>query len=567
MSQINQAADSFLQIVSMQEERHNALAPEIYSGLPAAGYAVPMLLHMAVCDGNEIVDNVWKFSSADHGTNWATTVRLAERLGAAEPFEPFFQSALAEDPSVRQAREFERSRTYGAHLRASVEQGLWRMSATSGGFGATVTPLSWRSALHLLAIKLDFLTSSAEEQQILSSRKGPFDDEDSIRSVVRLSLASGLRSLEPLTAGVPDHWNSFLSAAKVSGGGMVQFISFCCWLNQPRIPSLLTRDELNDLLKVFQDESGLPALAPGEFETFVDAVSLSVQEATSWGIPSPFLRLGTRFFRWPFAFHVMHPNLTLLALLMKRYTQQWDRTVGSGAAHIAKYLVRRLKPSAEIFVATCKIKKGVGDLDVVIYNAATGDFLLCEVKTVFDRFRTNMQIANFTNQRVNYRKAVGQLRTSAREIESGRWSLKDIFPSCPASKPTRILPVVLTWWDIYDPFQGTADSDIAVANFRIFEELLEIANGDVGALHQALLGLSAVRCPAGLRRVHIPVEQETFATVEIEFQTDALPPSSSASRAALNSLAASAISDIASFPEDWREQLIGKGEDPDQYRI
>ncbi|WP_155626013.1 hypothetical protein [Burkholderia vietnamiensis] len=523
---------------------------------------------MALRDGNAIIDTGLRFGSADHGTNWANTMRLAERLGVTEPFEPFFNSALAEDPNIRQAREFEHSRAYGAHLRASVEQGIWRLSATEGGFGATVTPLSWRSALHLLTIKFDFLTSSAEERQILGGLRGPFDGEDGLRSVVRLTLASGLRSLEPLTVGVSYYWDSFLSAVGVSGDGISQFISFCSWLNQSHIPPWLTRDELNELFKAFQGDLGLPELVvPGEFETFIDATSVSLHEAVSWGIPSPFLRFGKHFYRWPFVFHVMHPNLTLLALLMKRYSPEWDRTVGSGAAHIAKYLVRKLKTSGEIFVATCKVKKGVGDLDIAIYNASTGDFLLCEVKTVFDRFRTNRQIANFTNQRVNYQKAVGQLRASAREIESGRWSLKEIFPSGPSGKPARILPVVLTWWDIFDPFQGTADCDIAVSNFRIFEGLLETANGDVDALHQALLGLSAVRCPAGLRRVHIPVDHDASVTLELESQTDVLPPPDSPSRAALNSLAASAISDIASFPEDWREQMIGKGEDPKQYRI
>jgi RHS repeat-associated protein len=142
-----------------------------------------------------------------------------------------------------------------------------------------------------------------------------------------------------------------------------------------------------------------------------------------------------------------HPNGTGNPNIVSGGDQYWG----------AHYVSAQLNNPSSVLSKVCRAKKGVGDIDIGIVNLNTGDIMLCEVKTVFDRFRTNHQLSNFVDQRVNYEKAVRQLRATESAIVDGHWKIGDIFETKAVIPPSgKIFKIILTWWDIFDPFKGTA---------------------------------------------------------------------------------------------------------------
>jgi hypothetical protein len=563
MNQLSSDADAFLARVADVQQRIEDTDAEVFRDCPPAGYAIPMLIAVAVARGNNIVDRVPRYSSADHGVNWINAAKIAQRLGASNLKQPYFDVAVTLDPKLKSLLDFEHSRAYGSHLRASVEHGHWQITAAEAGYTARLTPRGWRSALHLLSNKYEYLASPPEVRAILDDLTNGASPNPS--RTARLSVLSGMRALDPIRVGVAGAWSKFLKDCGLSETAFVRFQAFSSWIGSS-MSGWHTKDELARYFEQFESDLEEPPVDRAEVNTMIEAASVTVDEAVGWGLPAPFLHISSRHVHWPFGFHVLHPNLTLLALLMKRNSQSWDRTVGSHSALVADYLVRALKGETQLQTATRKVKKGVGDLDIAVYNPKTGDLLVCEVKTVFDRFRTSMQVRNFTDQRVDYEKAKKQLRVSAREIGEGRWTLNEIFGGSLPRAPTRVFLVVLTWWDILDPFQGTADSDIAVANFAVFEELLKSAAGDLEAFHTALRQLSALRCPAFLETTMFNTSKGPIE-FSWEVQTDVLPPKDFDNRKNLNTIATAATDDLACFPPDWREQVGAGGDTPDRIRF
>jgi hypothetical protein len=92
-------------------------------------------------------------------------------------------------------------------------------------------------------------------------------------------------------------------------------------------------------------------------------------------------------------------------LLMRKHPHDWNNTVGSDLAEVADTLCARLPAVPGLLFATMKKKAGIGDIDLAIYDRRSHVLLLCEIKTVFDRFRTSYQLSNFAGQRVNFAKA------------------------------------------------------------------------------------------------------------------------------------------------------------------
>ena len=220
-----------------------------------------------------------------------------------------------------------------------------------------------------------------------------------------------------------------------------------------------------------------------------------------------------------------------------------------------------------LFFATRKKKLGVGDIDLGIYDPRSRVLLLCEIKTVFDRFRTNYQISNFTGQRVNFDKAEKQLAVSTHAIVSGSWTLSDIF-GCSAHfrPPKRILPLVLTWYDQHNPWLGGSDANPVSCNFRVFQHLFTQARGNLSLLHESIAQLSRIYCVAARRPYGLPRVDKGVAVTR-DVQTDALPPEDVLRGMPLSKFVRKEIEHLAKFPRDWPEQIRAQGRSPCDYHI
>jgi len=559
---LSQAASNFLICVDLLDAKYQELEEALYARLVPTSYALPMFAGVAVAKSNAIVDHNPRYASADHGANFQcllTCIRKA--MEAGEAFAgPYFDGVLQQDPHASAILQYESARTYVRHMRSSVTNDLWVVEEPSPRqFRIRLAAKHQRSALHLLSAKAQYLRSSASSQAILSGER------DSKESGAPLMLAMRFDDLAALTEGVGKEWTAFLDAIGITETTLLHFLAVVSEINANTYRLWFRKGALVEALESFEETNGLPASDRLAVENTISHCSASVEEATAWGLAVPFVTFSDWYLRWPFAFHVLHPGLAALAILMKRGQKEWDKTVGAQSAKVAYYISNQLQNFRSLILCQCRIKKGVGDIDIGMFDPETGNIMLCEVKTVFDRFRTNHQLSNFVEQRVNYDKAVKQLRATEHAIKAGDWQIKDIFGIREATPSAgQIFKVVLTWWDIFDPFKGTEDSEIASSNFDTFVYLYNEAKGDLAALHTSLRELSTLACVTHPRDDYTEIDDLRF-DYRIDAQTDILPPGSHSSRQSLSALSQQVIADLASMPEDWREQVTKSGDDPDNW--
>jgi hypothetical protein len=165
----------------------------------SANYVVPMLLDLAIKNGNKIVDHVPQYSSLDHAVNWQILATTIERF---EDFStPYFDRAALPDPFAEELLSYERRKHERGHAIASFRQGLWRLFSDGDGLRVVLAKPARRSALHLVANLADRAQYPREVIKQLDRRP-----ED--RDLRELALAMGTSVLDVFSQSAPESWES-----------------------------------------------------------------------------------------------------------------------------------------------------------------------------------------------------------------------------------------------------------------------------------------------------------------------------------------------------------------------
>jgi hypothetical protein len=142
------------------------------------------------------------------------------------------------------------------------------------------------------------------------------------------------------------------------------------------------------------------------------------------------------------------------------------------------------------------------------------ELLICEVKTVYDKHRTDSLMNRFEEAKVNVRRAASQLRATERAITSGQLTLKQLF-GMNAPPPTRVHMALLTWFDPIDVTMGIPDEEILSLNFATFLWLAHASAGDVQALAAATSELRNLWTVAQTKPLNLG-QPELNADVEVQ---------------------------------------------------
>jgi hypothetical protein len=512
----------------------------------AANYVVPMLLDLAIDHGNEVVEAVPRYSSLDHAANWSSLLSAVARFD--DFLVPYFNRREATDPFAEELLRFESNRLGRQHALASFEQGLWSLVEDEEGLRVHLAPRARRSALHLVANKADFLAADPTIQQGLRDPNGDMES---------FTLTLGTNALSVLRESCPDAWSRLVADLPFRIDILPFFRAFVIRLSRSG-PRWLTRDTLWRYWAEFSADRTAPAIDRDEWDALVNFNAVTPEEGLEWGLQAAFIRFGETFAAWPFVFHVLHPDLNFLTLLFRRYNDLWSRTIGADLALVADRMAARMPDDGRFIARARRKRKGVGEADLAILDRATGDVMVLELKTVFDRFRTHAQLSNFTEQRVNFDKAIVQARRAADAIRDGDWSLRDLFGKEAPTSPSIVTPALLTWWDTYNPTLGSDDS-IICSNFACFEYLLAESTG-LPDLVSALEELPRLYCPAVLRPEVALLDGENVP-IRREVQTDLLP---SLELGRLNRLTRAVLADLPQLPPDPQLQ---EGASPEEIPI
>jgi hypothetical protein len=550
--------------IAVDRASYRETSAPIYANLPQPGYALPMAWRCAVAMSNELVDSIPRYSSADHGSLLKSLLAVARRVLAAAQTEfagPHFDAALEHDEAIQSCLDGEYHQLAQLNLEISLREDYWRLSYDSDddSFRLSLAPPQRRSALVLLDHKVEFLGHSPEVREILLGSPSP-------NKAIPLTLATGMNEVAFLRDAVPHAWRRLSDRIGFSIDEAAEFQAFVQALLEPGL-LWFRPDDLFEAFVEFVEERKLATISKDQFHQMLDFFSAPAEVIESWGIAVPFVRFGDWLAYWPFVHHVLPPSLTFLSLLMRKHSDDWNNTVGSHLAEVAKTVRAQLPDASGLLFVTTKTKAGIGDIDLGIYDPRSRVLLLCEIKTVFDRFRTNYQFSNFAGQRVNFAKAAAQLSASIDAIVSGAWPLSDIFGRKLDGPPARILPLVLTWYDQHNPWLGDDSAGLASCNFRVFQHLFSQAGGDLVMVHEAIVQLSRIYCVASLQSwQQFPIADKTVA-VKREVQTDLLPPEEALRKMPLSELVRQEIGPLAKLPTDWVAQLTAKGVSPHDYHV
>lgn len=496
----------------------------------SANYVVPMLFHLATIRGDHIVDHVPRYSSLDHAVNWMALIKSIRRF---ETFAaPYLDWPLVTDPFAEELLDFELRKEQRHHWLASFEHHLWQLVSDDQGLRIRLAAPIRRSALHLVS-------SLANRDNMPVGARDVLDRTP--KDVAGFARASGTTSLAVLADSDPESWEAFCSGL---GFRLELLPHFRAWV-------LGLHGEGNRWLKRADlhrswEAGGLPECAPGELDEMINLHAVTVEEAESWGVQAPFIRLGEFFVVWFFAFHVLHPDLGFLTLAIRKHEELWSRTVGSSLAMAADWIGARL-PAGRLEWRARRRKKGVGEADLLLLDVESGHVAVLEVKTTFDKFRSHVQLSNFVQQRVNFPKAVSQACAGSEALSDGRWRLKEIFGTAAPAMPTGVSVGVLTWWDTFNPTLGSPDETLC-CNFDTLGYVMKQASGDLSAALSAIRELAHIYCPGVLVPAEITIDGESWP-IRREVQTDALPPPSALSGA--STLTRHLVDGIPQLPTSW----------------
>ncbi|MBW3571809.1 MAG: hypothetical protein KY467_11945 [Gemmatimonadetes bacterium] len=394
---------------------------------------------------------------------------------------------------------------------ARVRHGIWRCwyDPQADQFLHRLTRRRRRSALVLL----DNIAQPALLQNLLGH---PLQDL-SLDELYH-ALAGSPEMLYFLTRTDPTGWAKFESAGGVNAeelaalAGFLVFLSFAAdtvghsyWYEEPFLASLWS---------IYTQ--AYPQYDSISSDSLVEAVrrfSMAPSEAARYLIHPPFFRLHGKYLRNP-CFLGAHNLLGgLLIIAIRKHERAWNNTLGSSLARAADTLASMLPQTGRLKVAARRNHQS-GDVDLALYDVQSRELLICEVKTVFDKHRTDSLMHRFEEAKVNVSKAASQLRSSEQAIASGHLSMRQLF-GIDELRPDRVHLALLTWLDPIDMTIGTPDEDILSLNFATFLWLAHASAGDVQMLATSIRELRNLWAVALTRPLDLD-QPEVKANLEVQ---------------------------------------------------
>jgi len=543
---------------------NDELLPKLHDGLPDAGYALPMLFNCAEFQANQAVDRLAPFGFADFSVIFRDVISAAhiitEQRTASEPFKLYLESSPELDSSVERLFLFQHAQTAFLNEKSAMEAKRLLVAKVDDSYRISIANSRRRSALTLLRDKAMHLAAPRHIQRLLNSLPKPqFVNDATERKMVTLTLETTLEDLSPLRKGLPVAWAGLLKELDVSENELLSFLAFTTGLRNNSF-RWYKADHLFSQLSSFCQFYKRHPLARPQFDTLLALMSSDIADAKSAGVVIPFLRIGDWYRYWWFAYHVLVPSLVFVSALQRKYSDLWSRTFGSDMALVADYIASQLPTNPDVVVITRRAKKGIGDIDLALLNTKSNELLLCELKTVFDRFRTDFQSTNFTVQRVNFEKAIVQLQTAATAIADGRWPLREIFPNETFVSPPRVLKLILLWRDHPNPTLDTG-AYIPVVDFSSFIYLVKECSFHLSDLVETIEHLAKVYMTSVFTEDFFPLGDE-----KIKFQREGeiggLPPLEFMRNLAISERALRECSSLRHLPDDWKAQVENKDPRP-----
>ena len=420
---------------------------------------------------------------------------------------------------------------------ARLKRGIWRCCYDLSSDIAHHR-LTRRRRLSALVL-LDSRAQAALLQQLIGRSLGDLSPDDLYHA-----FAASPEMLHFLTHSDPDGWAKFESAMGVDAqqlaavAGFMVFLSFAA--DVARHSYWYEESFLLRLWRIYAE--AFPQYGSTSGESTVQAIyafSMTPEEAATSLMHPPFYRLHGRLLRNPI-FPLAH-NLTasLLTISIRRHERVWSNTLGSSLAHAADSLASLLPSVDRLHVIRRRNYPG-GDIDLALYDSVSQEVLLCEVKTVYDKHRTDSLMNRFEEAKVNVDRVVSQLKSTEDAIRSRQLTIKSLFGLNDAP-PVCIHKALLTWVDPIDVTMGTDNEEILSLNFAMFLSLCHASGGDIKAMVRSTHELRNLWAIARTRPLNLG---QPSLIADVEVQTGLLDTSESLEKLPLSPLTKKIIAEM-----------------------
>lgn len=423
-----------------------------------------------------------------------------------------FENPLRPDPWVRTAFSRQMLAELNREHAARLRHGIWSCwyDPQSDRAHHRLTRRRRRSALLLLN---NHAQPALLQQQLARPLRDLSPDE------LYHSLAASPEMLSFITRTDPLGWTKFEYAVGVDIQGMsalagfLVFLRFAAetvghsyWYDEPLLVTLWST-----YTQAFPQHSSM--ISSDALLAAVRGFSMAPSEAANYLIHPPFFWLHGKFLRNPCFLGAHNLLCGLLAIAIRRHERAWSQTMGSSLALAADTLAAMLPQMTRLKIAARRKYSG-GDVDLALYDVQTRELLVCEVKTVYDKHRTDGLMHRFEEAKVNVDRATSQLRATEQAIASGQLTLKQLF-GIGDPPPSRVHIALLTWLDPIDVTMGTPHENVLSMNFATFLWLAHASAGDVRALAAATRELRNLWAVALARQLDLG-QPELTADVEVQ---------------------------------------------------
>jgi hypothetical protein len=425
---------------------------------------------------------------------------------------PDFSRPQRPDPWVKD--EFRKTLITEVNLEqaARLKYGIWRCCYESSAdiFHYRLTRRRRVSALMLLNSR----AQAALLQQLIGRSLSDLSPDDLYHA-----FAASPEMLHFLTHSDSGGWAKFESAMGIDAqqlaavAGFMVFLSFAAdvarhsyWYDE----SFLLR-----LWGLYAE--AFPQYGSTLGESVVQAICafcMTPEEAATSIMHPPFYKLHGRLLRNPTFTGAHNLTASLLTIAIRRHERAWSNTLGSSLAHAADTLASLLPSVDRLHVIRRRNYSG-GDIDLALYDSVSQELLLCEVKTVYDKHRTDSLMNRFEEAKVNVDRAVSQLNSTEDAIRSGQLTLKSLFGRNDAP-PVIIHKSLLTWVDPIDVTMGTDNEEVLSLNFAMFLSLCHASGGDVKAMVRSAHELRNLWAIASTRALDLG---QPSLSADVEVQT------------------------------------------------
>lgn len=409
---------------------------------------------------------------------------LSNCLSACElaGIEPSFESPNKPDPHVKSAYTLQMMDELNREQSSRIKSGMWKIFYDAKN-DKMYSILAKRRRASLLNA-LDAI-SKKEYLESLSPKKLEFMDMDEMY----YAMSTCDEYLSFLIKSDPISWGEFEHGAGFSANELAAFHGFLVFLD---VEATIARHSFwydNEFLtrscemycKAWPEHK---KFLTGRIDRLVSIFSLTPIESARFLLPVPFYKLHGRYLRNPAFLKYQNISIALLTIAIRVNENLWSKTLGSTLAKAADCVANSLPEFPNLKVATRRNYQG-GDVDLALYDTASGHMFLIEVKTVYDKHRVDSLNHRFESAKVNVEKAVAQLRKTTLFFEKSQMNIKSIFGD-ELLHPKKLHFALLTWFDAIDLTIGTDNEDVISLNFSLLRFLVDSSKGNLELMAKSI---------------------------------------------------------------------------------